>query len=134
MAYAKPLPQPSPTTQPFWNAAREQRLLLQRCDACARWVWYPRPFCPGCGGKRLEWRQASGRGTLYSYTVARRAPTPHFEGDVPYVIAIVELEEGPHFTSNVVGVAPEKLRVGMPLVAAFDAVTPEVTLVRFRPA
>jgi hypothetical protein len=134
MAYAKPLPEPSAVTQPFWDGARAGRLLLQRCDACRRWVWYPRPFCPGCGGTRLDWQPASGRGTLYSYTIARRAPIPTFEGDVPYVIAIVELEEGPHFTSNVVGIAPEKLRVGMPLVAAFDAVTPEVTLVRFRPA
>lgn len=134
MAYAKPLPQPSPITQPFWDAAREGRLLLQHCSGCSHWVWYPRPFCPNCGGTRLEWRPASGRGTLYSYTVARRPPVPHFESDVPYVIAIVELAEGPHFTSNVVGIAPEKLRIGMPLVAAFDAVTPEVSLVRFRPA
>ena len=134
MAYAKPLPEPSGVTQPFWDGARQGRVMLQRCGGCERWVWYPRPFCPSCGGTKLEWRQASGRGTLYSYTVARRPPAPMFQGDVPYVIAIVELEEGPHLTSNVVGIEPEKLRVGMPLVVAFDAVTPEVTLVRFRPA
>ena len=134
MAYAKPLPEPSEVTRRYWEAARAHRLELQRCGDCERFVFYPRPLCPHCGGTRLEWRPASGRGTLYSYTVARRAPIPSFEGDVPYVIAIVELEEGPHFTSNVVGIPPDALRVGMPLRAAFDAVTPEVTLVRFRPA
>jgi uncharacterized OB-fold protein len=134
MAYPKPLPEPSPITRPFWDAARAHRLELQRCADCSRFLFYPRPLCPHCGGTRLEWRRASGRGTLYSYTVARRAPVPMFESDVPYVIAIVELEEGPHLTSNVVGIAPEALRVGMPLEAVFDDVTETVTLVRFRPA
>jgi uncharacterized OB-fold protein len=134
MAYPKPLPEPSPITRPFWDAARAHRLELQRCADCSRFLFYPRPLCPHCGGTRLEWRRASGRGTLYSYTVARRAPVPMFESDVPYVIAIVELEEGPHLTSNVVGIAPEALRVGMPLEAVFDDVTETVTLVRFQPA
>jgi uncharacterized OB-fold protein len=134
VAYAKPLPEPSPITRPFWAAARAHRLELQHCADCSRWVFYPRPLCPHCGGTRLEWRRASGRGTLYSYTVARRAPVPMFESDVPYTIAIVELEEGPHLTSNVVGIPPEALRVGMPLEAVFDDITDDVTLVRFRPA
>jgi hypothetical protein len=134
VAYAKPLPEPSEVTRPFWEAARAHRLELQRCAECERFVFYPRALCPHCGGARLEWRRASGRGTLYSYTVARRAPVPMFESDVPYVIAIVELEEGPRMTSNVVGAGPEKLRVGMPLQAVFEDVTDSVTLVRFRPA
>ncbi len=134
MAYAKPLPEPSGVTRPFWEAARAHRLELQHCGDCERFVFYPRPLCPHCGGTHLEWRRASGRGTLYSYTVARRAPIRSFEADVPYVIAIVELEEGPHLTSNVIGVAPDGLRVGMPLEAVFEDVTDAVTLVKFRPA
>jgi uncharacterized OB-fold protein len=133
-ALPKPLPAPSPITRPFWDAAREHRLSLQRCPDCARYVFYPRPFCPHCGSDRLEWSDVSGRGTVYSYTVARRATARPFEPDVPYVIAIVELEEGPRMMTNVVGCAPEDVRIGMTVEAAYEDVSDEITLVKFRPA
>lgn len=127
-----PLPQPTELTRPFWAAAREHRLLIQRCKACAEHCFYPRPLCPHCGEEALEWVEASGRGTLYSYTVARRPTSRAFTDRVPYVIAIVELEEGPHMTTNIVESDPESLRVGDPVEAVFEDVADEIALVYFR--
>jgi uncharacterized OB-fold protein len=130
--YGKPLPHPSPTSGPFWEAARRHELTLQQCGACGKFIYYPRPLCPHCFSDRLEWKKVSGRGTVYSYTVARYSPTPAFK-EVPFVLAIVELDEGPRMTTNVVA-PPEQVRIGMPVTVAFEDVTPECTLVKFKPA
>lgn len=130
--YTRPLPKPTPTSRPFWEAARRHELWLQRCPACAAFVHYPRERCPRCLAGGLEWVRASGRAVLYSYTVVHRAQSRAF-ADAPYILAIVELEEGVRMTTNIVA-APEALRVGMPLAVFFDDVTPEVTLVKFKPA
>ena len=129
--YAKPLPKPSPMSEPFWEAARRHELWLQRCADCGRFVFYPRPQCPNCWSAKLEWKQASGRGKIYSYTVVRR-PT-HRAFTEPYVLAIVELEEGARMTTNIEA-APEQVRVGMAVSVLFDDVTPDRTLVKFKPA
>lgn len=133
-AYMKPLPTPTTTTQPFWDAAREHRLLVQRSRNTGRRVFYPRIVSPFGPDDELDWVEASGRGTVYSFTVARRATAPQWAGDVPYVIAIVELEEGGHMTTNIVECDVESVRIGMPVAAVFEDVTPEVTLVKFKPA
>lgn len=133
-AYTKPLPEPTEVSRPFWEAAREGRLLVQRSKRTGKTVFYPRGVSPWGPDDELEWVQASGRGTVYSFTVARRPTAPQWAGDGPYVIAIVELEEGAHMTTNIVGCTPEEVRIGMAVEAVFDAVTPEVTLVKFRPA
>jgi uncharacterized OB-fold protein len=130
--YLKPLPKPSPTSRPFWDAARHHELKLQRCAACRHFMYYPRERCPACFSDRLEWERVSGRGKVYSYTVVRRASSRAF-GDAPYVLAIVELAEGPHMTTNIVA-PPERVRVDMPVEVFFDDVTPEQTLVKFKPA
>lgn len=130
--YVKPLPKPSPTSRPFWDAAKRHELLLQRCGACSKFIYYPRPRCPHCFSDRLKWEQCSGKGTLYSYTVVRRAASRAF-ADAPYVLAIVELAEGPRMTTNIVA-PPEQLRVDMPVTVFFDDVTPGHTLVKFKPA
>jgi uncharacterized OB-fold protein len=132
--YRKPLPIPSPVSAPFWDGLREGVLRVQRCAECAEYVFYPRSLCPSCLSESLDWVKVSGRGRLYSYTVVRRAMHPAFQEDVPYVYAIVELEEGPRVTANVVGCPLEALRVDMPLRAVYDSVTPEVTLLKFEPA
>jgi uncharacterized OB-fold protein len=129
--YTKPLPKPTPTSQPFWDAARRHQLSLQRCAACGKFIYYPRERCPHCFSDRLEWKGVSGRGKVYSYTVVRRASSRAFAE--PYVLAIVELDEGPRMTSNIVA-APESVKVGMPVAVYFDDVTPERTLVKFKPA
>jgi hypothetical protein len=132
-AYNKPLPSPSPITQGFWAAAHRHEFLLQRCRNCRRYIHYPRAACPHCLSQDLEWAPASGRGAIYSYTVARRPTASVFADMTPYVIAIVELEEGPRMTTNIVGCPPEEVRIGMPVEVVFDDVTDEVTLVKFRP-
>lgn len=129
--YHKPLPKPSITSRPYWEAARKHELRLQRCEACKAFVYYPRDRCPHCFSDRLSWEPVSGRGKVYSYTVVRRASTRSFME--PYVLAIVELDEGPHLTTNIVA-APEQVKIGMPVRVHFDDVTPEHTLVKFAPA
>lgn len=133
--YRKPLPVPTPETQPYWEAAKHHELMLPYCDPCRQFIFYPRPFCPRCFSWRVEWRKLSGRGTLYSYAIQYRAQAPGFQDDVPYITAIVELEEGPRMMSNLVAVEPDphQLQVGMPLEVVFDDVTEEVTLPKFRP-
>ena len=132
--YRKPLPVPSDISRPFWEGLREGLLRVQRCRDCGRQVFYPRSFCTHCLSESLDWVTVSGRAKLYSFTVVRRAMNPAFQEDVPYVYAIVELEEGPRVTANVVNCPLEALRVDMPLKAIYDSVTPEVTLLKFEPA
>jgi len=131
--YRKPLPRPTPISQEYWRGAKAHQLRLQRCRQCGRHVFYPRSFCPLCLSDNLEWVTASGKGKVYSYTVVRRAVHPAFQEEVPYVLAIVELEEGPRLTTNIVGCPPEEMRVEMAVEAVYDDVTPEITLVKFKP-
>ena len=130
--YYKPLPKPSPTSRPFWDAAKRHELQIQKCAACHEYIYYPRNRCPKCFSDQLSWERVSGRGKVYSYTVVRRASS-HAFADAPYVLAIVELAEGPRVTSNIVA-PPEQVRVEMRVQVFFDDVTPEVTLVKFKPA
>lgn len=134
--YKKPLPRPMhpELTKPFWEAAKRHELVMPRCKTCDHFFFYPREECPRCLSTNLEWAKVSGRGRLYSYTVVRQPANPAFNDDVPYVYAVVQLEEGPRMVSAVVDCPLEELRVDMPLVAVFDDVTPEWTLVKFKPA
>jgi uncharacterized OB-fold protein len=128
-----PAPTVSPEARPFWEAAGEGRLLLQRCSDCASTIWYPRGVCPECGSTRLEWYEGSGRGTVYSYTVNRRG-MGEYRDAAPYVLAYVELEEGPRVLTNVVECDPESVRVGDAVTAVFDPAGDGTGLLRFRPA
>jgi uncharacterized OB-fold protein len=132
--YSGPLPVPTPESQPFWAAARRHELTLQRCRACARFFFYPRAACPHCLSGDLEWRRVSGRGTLHTFTVVYRG-LRNFPLGEPYVLAIVELDEGPRMMTNLVDVEadPAKLRIGIPVEVVFADVTSEVSLPRFRP-
>ena len=128
------LPIADPDTRPFWNAAREGKLLIKRCSGCGRAFFYPRPFCPRCWSESTVWEEASGRGTLYTWSTVYQNDLPPWGERVPYVAAIVDLEEGPRMMSNVVDCDPDALRVGMPLRVAFREETDEVTVPVFRPA
>ncbi|MGH9195946.1 MAG: Zn-ribbon domain-containing OB-fold protein [Acidimicrobiia bacterium] len=132
-AIPRPVPEPTPLSQPFWEAAKRHELSIQKCKNCGKHVFYPRINCPNCGSRDLEWVNASGKGTVYTFTVARRPTHPAFSNRVPYVIAIVELEEGPHMTTNIVDCGPGQVRVGMEVEATFEDVSDEVSLVMFRP-
>jgi len=122
------LPVVDGSTAEYWAAAREHRLLLTRCRECSAVIFYPRPFCPACHGDSVEWVQASGRATLYSYSIVRHNDLPPFDRKVPYVAAIVDLEEGPRMVSNLVGIQPDQVRIGMELEVEFEELTEEITL------
>jgi len=133
----KILPAPTPETQAFWDGMKAGELRLQRCldPHCAHVYFPPRPFCPGCGSRQVEWFASSGRGTLYSYVINER-PAPGFEAEAPYAIAVVQLDEGPRMMTNLVDVeqTPEALQLDMPLEVTFVEASSEVTLPKFRPA
>ena len=132
-AYSKPLPKWTTWSRPFWDGARRHELLIQRCGACRRAVFFPKVFCPHCLSRALGWERANGRGTIYSFTVVRNNPPSAFLGDVPFVIAIIELEEGVRLMSNVVQCDPDALRCGQAVEVVFEDVTSEVSLPKFRP-
>lgn len=132
--YTGALPTPTPETKPYWDALKEHRLLIQRCKECQRAYFYPRPFCPQCFSFNVEWFEASGRGKLYSFVINHR-PAPGF-GPEPYVIAVVELDEGPRMMTNLIDVEPDpdKISCDMPVRIVYEDVTTEITLPKFRPA
>ena len=134
MAAAKPVPTVDELNRPYWEGARDQRLLLQRCMSCGHHQFYPRPFCPHCWSYDVSWEEASGRATLYTYSIVRRNDLPPFNERVPYVAAVVDLDEGPRMMTNVEGCAEDDLEIGMPLVVDFRAETDDVTVPVFRPA
>ncbi|GHK02695.1 Zn-ribbon domain-containing OB-fold protein [Streptomyces sp. NPDC003753] len=106
-------------TRPYWDAAARGRLLVRRCAACGSAHHYPREFCPFCWSDGVTWEPASGRATLYTWSVVHRNDLPPFDGRTPYVAAVVDLAEGPRMMTEVVGCEPSGLRVGMALEAAF---------------
>ncbi len=128
-----PLPRPYQDTAPYWDAAREHRFVLQRCTECGEHQFYPRGVCSHCLSSDLEWLEASGKGTVYSFSVNHRAPHPGFADKLPFVLAIVELAEGPRMMTNIVDCDPETVAIGMEVEVVFDDITEEVTLPKFRP-
>ncbi|GAA2591436.1 Zn-ribbon domain-containing OB-fold protein [Dactylosporangium fulvum] len=130
---AKPLPVPDQDSAGFWSAAAEHRLVVQHCDDCDADQLFPRLICTRCHGHALRLRPAAGTGTVYSCTVVRRAPSPAFAADVPYVVALVELAEGPRLMANIVDCVPDDVHIGMTVQVRFDDVAEGVSLPRFRP-
>lgn len=128
----KAIPVPTPETAPYWEGAKAGELRIQRCRECTNAYFYPRPLCPNCGSGDVEWFTASGRATLASYIISERA-APGFEA--PYVIAIVELQEGPRMMTNVVGVdpTPDNLELDMPFMVQFED-RGEISVPVFAPA
>ncbi|MDP1692013.1 MAG: Zn-ribbon domain-containing OB-fold protein [Burkholderiaceae bacterium] len=116
-----------PETQAFWDAAREGRLLVKQCEDCGEHHHYPRAACPFCGSLRTQWHQASGRGTIYSFSVMRRA-------EVPYVIAYVTLEEGPTMMSNIIDADFDAVHIGQSVTVRFQASDGGPPLPVFAPA
>lgn len=109
---AKPIPEPDSDSGPYWQAANEGKFLFQRCSACAKAQFYPRSLCSHCHSRELLWEQAKGIGKIASYSVIHRAPTPAFKGDVPYVLALIDMDEGFRFMCNVVHCDIESVRIG----------------------
>ena len=131
---ARPLPQISTEMAPFFEAAHRHQLVVQRCRGCATLRFPARDRCSACLARDAEWVPVSGRGTVFSFAVMHQVYHPGFAAAVPYAVVLVALDEGPRMVSNVVGIPPREIRVGMPLEVVFEAVSPEVTLPKFRVA
>ena len=129
----KPVPIVNPWTKPFWDAAREEKLILQKCQDCDKHIFYPRIACPHCFSDKIEWVEASGKGTVYSYTVVTNNAPSAFIQDMPFVIAIVKLEEGVQMLSNIINCNPEDVECDMPVEVTFEKLDDEFTLPKFRP-
>ena len=130
----RPIPESTPETEEFWAGARRGELRIQRCNACGKAYFFPRPFCPNCSSKDVAWFTASGRGKLYSYVINHR-PAYGFQDYVPYVIAVVQLDEGPRMMTNIVGVepTPENLPIDLPVEVTWEKQDDTITLPIFRP-
>jgi uncharacterized protein len=133
LEYTKPVPLPDDASQPYFDGAKRHELMLQRCRQCGAWMWPVKPRCVTCFANAPEWTAAKGRGTLYTYTLVHQ-PFPGFADEVPYNVAVIELDEGVRMHANVVGCNNHDLRIGMRLEVVFDDVTDEITLPRFRPS
>ena len=132
--YPKPLPVPDNVSAEFWEAASRHRLLIQRCLDCDARQSFPQSCCRECLSENIEWLETKGTGKIYSFTIVHRAPSLAFEEDVPYTVALVELDEGVRMISNIVEVEPQEVRVGMPVEVTFDDVGPTISLPKFRPS
>jgi uncharacterized OB-fold protein len=133
MSEQKPLPRITRDNRPFWEACRRHRLELPYCGDCGKPHLPPGPVCPFCFSSGIEWRAASGRGTISSWTIVHKEWFPAFRSHIPYNVVQVALEEGPRLTANVIGTANVLLRVGLRVEAVFDDVAADLTLLRFRP-
>ena len=132
--YAKPLPLRTEENAPYINGLKEKQVRLQRCGGCGRFRYPPSQFCPSCLSDEAEWQGVSGRGTVYSFIIVHQLYHPSFREDIPYSVAVVELDEGPRLTANIVGCANDDLRIGMPVQADFFQAAPDAVILKFRPA
>jgi uncharacterized protein len=129
-----PVPVPGPDDAPYWQGIAQGVLLIQRCADCGTVRHPPQPRCGHCASAEHHWEAASGLGSVYSFTIVRYPPNPELAEQVPYVVALIELDEGPRLVSNVVGVDPERVTVNQRVQVQFDPVGPGVALPRFTPA
>jgi len=116
------LPQPHPNgdSLPYWDAARDRRLLIRRCNACGKPHFMPRHQCPHCWSDQLEWVESNGRGTVHSFSIVHRAPTTTFAANTPYVIALIDLDEGPRMFANVIGKGAVDVAIGDRVHVTFE--------------
>ncbi len=134
MSYMKPLPAPDPESAPFWNACREHKLKIMKCTSCGKPRFPATSFCPHCQSSDHEWVEASGTGKVFSWIVVRHpVPKDVYMEDVPYTVALVELDEGVRMPTNIVDCAPEDVSANMRVQVKFRDVTDEITLPVFAP-
>ena len=127
-----PIPVPNLDNQEFFDRCREHQLVLRRCRDCSLFSHPPRPNCPGCASDNLEWVKSPGRGTVYTFTITRQPVSRAFEGRLPWAVVDVELDEGVHLISNLVGCDLEEIEIGMQVDVVFEEVNSEITLPKFK--
>lgn len=128
----RPVPVPTNITKPFWDAAKQGKLVLQRCRRCGTWQYWPRPVCMRCISRDLEWKEAAGRGVVYSFTITR-LPPEGFEGREPYVLASVDLLEGTRMMAQLLNCTIDRVRIGLPVRVVWEKLTDEISLPQFEP-
>lgn len=135
MELDRPLPSMTPEARPFWDGCREGKLMLPKCGDCGHVFFYPRILCPSCHSRNVTWMQASGRGRLHAFEIAHQAFQRAWKIKPPYVLAMVQLDEGPRMMSNLVNVEPDPrvVKCEMPVEVVFTKITEEVTLPLFQP-
>ena len=131
-AHARPLPEMRNAGATFWSKAAEGVLVVPRCTDCGRTFWHPRPRCPHCGSERVDWIRASGRGTVHTYTVVRQSGDPYFKTKVPYVVAMIDLDEGVRIMTNIVDTPLAALAVGMRVEVVFEDAGGGIAIPLFR--
>jgi uncharacterized OB-fold protein len=129
-----PLPEPSELTRPFWDWCKKRELRIQRCLDCGSLIHYPKLHCPKDGSTRFEWARMSGRATVESFVVSHRAFHQAFKPELPQVVAIVQLAEGPRMMTNIIGTDPDNVRIGMDVAVEFVDVSEQFALPKFRPS
>ena len=133
MPYEKPLPVRTEENARYWDSAQRHALELQRCGGCGRFRYPVADSCPYCLSPEVEWQPVSGKAAVYSFIIVHQRYDPSFADELPYNVAVVELDEGPRLVTNIVGCRNEDIRVGMPLMITYEDVTEEFTLPKFRP-
>jgi len=126
-------PPSTPTSEPFWEATKEHRLILQWCTECDRAIFFPRDNCPLCLSSALEWRPATGHGLVASVTVETSSPNPTIAGGAPYAVALIDLDEGVRMMTNVVGCPPGDVTVGLPVQVTWVPLSDGRNLPQFEP-
>ena len=129
----RPKPRPGPESLPYWQAAREHRLALPKCDRCKKFWFPPSASCPHCLSAKFTFCDVSGRGKVFSHVTFNRVYRASFSERVPYVVALIELEEGPRLLTNIVGISPEEVRCDMPVEVVFEDIDAEASIPQFRP-
>lgn len=132
--YKKPLPTPTGETKPFWDACKRGEILIQRCPQCRTYQWYPRAICAECFSSELEWVKTSGQGKVWTFTVTNQNGSPGFRDEVPYVLALVEVEGGVKMFTNIIECEPSAVKIGMAVEVVFKPATDDITIPYFRPA
>lgn len=131
--YDKPLPVVQSWSQPFWDAARQHGLIIQRCEECGTNIFYPRRNCPECWSPNVGWINASGKGKVYAYSITLAGVEDRFAADLPFVLALVDLREGVRMMTNIIDCRPEDVVIGMNVEVVFKDITTEFSLPMFRP-
>lgn len=130
-----PVPEPTPVSQPFWDGLAQHRILVQYSPSSQRYVFYPRLLAPGTLADDLEWLEIDGAGTLYTFTIARRPTGPPWQDALPQLLAVVQVDAGPKFSTELVDVDPRDIRIGMRVEPVFYDLPEEgITLLKYRPA
>lgn len=132
--YKLPLPLMTKTSKVFWDGCKEGKLLYQVCADCGQYMNLPKIICSNCMSRNLEWKESKGKGKIYMFTTTYAFSPPEFMGALPYTVALIKLDEGPKFMSNIIECDPKELKCDMPVEVVFDKVTEQVTLHKFRPA